>query len=354
MRRTRVFGVVSAAVAVLAMSAGPALADPPTETYPALAGTGSDTTQYVLNGLAGVIPAIGSYDAVDPSTGLPGGTIQTREDGAVYARPNGSGNGLRALTASINSTGTYQWQGTTITGQLDFARSSSGPSVAGTALTFIPFAKDAVSYAYSNFANASVPSYLTEDELADIYTGDTTTYVDVDGVTRNYIPLLPQAGSGTRAFFLQSLGLVEDDVKWITTPTVQENDGSEIDAIGKLVPFSVASWLAQTNNVVPNTLVENIILLGSLDDDIQGVVPPVTNAGKLNPLFPFNRNVYNVVETARLTSVAPADVLLQQTFAGTTSSVCQATATITTYGFATIGANCGDTSTYKSGYVVPA
>jgi hypothetical protein len=342
-----VFGAVSATLAALAMSAGPALADPPAETYPALAGTGSDTTQYVLNGLAGVIPAIGSYDAIDPSTGLPGGAIQTREDGPSFARPNGSSNGIKALTGSVNGA---PWQGTVITGQLDFARSSSSPSQPGSDLTFIPFALDAVSYAFSAFGSASVPTYLTIAELADIYTGDTTTYVDLNGVTRNYVPLLPQAGSGTRAFFLSSLGLTEGDVAWITSPTVQENDGSEIDAIGEIVPFSVASWIAQFNGVVPQTILESDVNLGALDDEF-GVTPPI-DGGVLNPDFPFTRLVFNVVETARLAGISPADVLLQNTFMGSSSSVCQAAATITEYGFATIP-NCGDTSTYKSGYVQP-
>ncbi|MDR1152834.1 MAG: hypothetical protein LBK72_10275 [Bifidobacteriaceae bacterium] len=348
-RRARVFSAVSAAAAALALSAGPALADPPAETYPPLAGTGSDTTQYVLNGLSRTIAAIGSYDAIDPVTHQPGGTIQTRQNGAVFDRPDGSGNGIRALTASINPTGTYVWHTKVITGQLDFARSSSGPSGVGTELTYIPFALDAVSYAYSDWGDSSVPSYLTREELADIYRGDTTTYVDAAGVTQQYIPMLPQSGSGTRTFFLAQIGVSDVEVQWISD-IVQENDGTNVSEVGMIVPFSAGSWIAQFNSVVPNTITDNLVKVGSLDDDIYGIIAPVAN-GSLNPLFPFKRNVYNVVETARLTSQAQADVLLKQTFAGPSSSVCQATATITAYGFATIP-NCGVT-TITGPYIAP-
>jgi hypothetical protein len=46
----------------------------------------------------------------------------------------------------------------------------------------------------------------------------------------------------------------------------------------------------------------------------------------------------------------PQDQLLQDTFKDSSSYVCQASSTITYYGFGLID-DCGDTSTYKSGYV---
>jgi hypothetical protein len=344
-------GVIGAVATTLVLSAGPASADPAAGTYPPLAGTGSDTTQFVLDGLADDIAAIGSYDAI----GTP--TIRTTANGQQFNRPNGSSAGLRALTASINPNGTSTYPLTqngattqvSIAGQLDFARSSSGPSVAGTQLTYIPFGRDAVSYAYSDFGDASVPSALTRDDLNRIYSGAQRTYVDAAGVTRTYVPVLPQASSGTRTFFLQQIGLTEGQVAWITGATVQENNGSQIDAIGELVPFSVASWVAQTNNEVPNTIEDNVVVLGALDDDTLGVVSPVSG-GVLNPQFPFARNVYNVVQTSRLTSTAPEDVLLQETFAGSGSDVCEADEVITSFGFG-LHDDCGDTTTFRSGYV---
>ncbi|MDR1633385.1 MAG: hypothetical protein LBS27_00325 [Bifidobacteriaceae bacterium] len=344
---------VGTAAAALALSAGPALADPPSGEYRPLVGTGSDTTQYVLGALGDAIlsggnKVIGSYDAIGSAQ------IKTRATGGQFNRPNGSSNGLRALTASINPTGGYVWPfagGVDITGQLDFARSSSGPSsqYEGTELTFIPFGKDAVSYAYSDFGSASVPSALSKAELAAIYRGDVTTYVDASGTTRAYAPLLPQTGSGTRQFFLQQIGVSEAQVAWIPSATVQENDGSQIDAIGEIVPFSVASWIAQNNSVVPNTIADNDVKIGANDHDFLGVIKAI-RLGSLNPSFPISRLVYNVVQTSRLSGTSSADVLLQQTFAGAQSAVCQAGSVITAYGFGAIP-NCGDTTTYKSGYV---
>ena len=105
--------------------AAPAYADPP--SFTTLVGVGSDTTENVVNGLGTVISSIGSYDATGSAT------IQTRTGGPFFNRPNGSGNGQKALTASINPNGTDKWPagtGVSITGQIDFARSSSGASSA--------------------------------------------------------------------------------------------------------------------------------------------------------------------------------------------------------------------------------
>ena len=142
-------GVVAAtAVAVLAFgAAAPAYADP--SGFKPLNGAGSDTTQDVMSGVASAVTAIGSYDAIGSAT------IQTTSGGPIFTRPNGSTSGVQALSASVNNTGTRVFPataaGVSITGQLDFARSSSAPSSSfvGTDLTFIPFARDAVTFAVS-------------------------------------------------------------------------------------------------------------------------------------------------------------------------------------------------------------
>ena len=82
---------------------------------------------------------------------------------------------------------------------------------------------------------------------------------------------------------------------------------------------------------------------------IAGVKPVVATTGgggEMNPAFSIYRNVYNVVETARLTS----DSVLSATFSGTSSSVCSNINTIKQYGFAPIGSLCGNTTTFKQGY----
>jgi hypothetical protein len=323
----------------------PAHADPVGGAFRTLVGTGSDTTQSVMDALAEVVTdssgnqIIGSYDAIDPTTGVAGGTIQTRANGATFTRPNGSGAGIQALTSSVKGLTYPAANGVDVTDQLDFARSSSGPSGSGTDLTYIPFAKDAVSYAYSNTdAAAAVPSDLTTAQLKGIFSGDITTYVGSDSATHTYVPILPQSGSGSRKFFLSSLGLTESNVAWITT-TFQENEGTTIDAVGEIAPFSAAAYIAQTNAKITNTISTNKVVLGSVDS-----VSPFLSGGALNASFPLARNVYNVVATSRLSGTTDSDLLLQSTFVGSSSKICLATSTITDYGFGTID-NCGATTT---------
>lgn len=335
-------GAAALTIVGVAFGASPAMADPvPNTDKRQLAGAGSDTTQHVMNALGNAITnangkVIASWDAV----GSP--TIETKTGGPSFTRPNGSTNGLRALSASINNT---VWGGTNaLGGQVDFARSSSSPSASGSDLTFIPFARDAVSYAYADVAGA-VPSNLTTAQLKDIYLRNVTTYT-VGGTTYNYVPVLPQAGSGTRSFFLSKLGLTEFQVSTIPSAIggvdVQENDGTLITAPGQLVPFSVASWIAQDNGVTTNTLGTSV--LGSVNG-----VPAINASDELNTAFPFGRDVFNVVATADVTGTSAKAALIQDTFVDGTSSVCQAGSIIATYGFGII-ANCGNTS-LKSGFV---
>lgn len=349
LRPAVLLGTVGALCATLALAAGPVSADPTTPTdYRQLVGTGSDTTQGVLNSYGTTLRdgslnrVIASYDATGSAT------IKVSASGPTFNRPNGSTNGVKALTASINPTGTYLWGGVSIAGQLDFARSSSAPSSSapGTQLTYIPFARDAVSYAYANLGNQSIPSNLTTAQIAGIYKGEITTFVDAGGATRTYKPILPQAGSGTRSFFLSSIGVTEAQLI-PGLPTLQENDGTQIDAVGEVVPFSVAAWIAQDNAVVPNTIDTHSVTLGSV-----GGISPLTAQFKLNPNFTMTRLVFNVVETARLTGTGPKDTLLRDFFVGTDSEICSVPAVLSLYGFGAI-TNCGNTTTYKSGYVAP-
>lgn len=356
-------GVVSAiAVAALAFgTAAPASADP--VGYKPLNGVGSDTTQDVLGGLASVIPNLGSFDAV----GTP--TIQTTSGGPAFTRPNGSGAGQLALSQAING-GTYGTPAVAVAGQIDFARSSSGPSSSyGTsgALTFIPFARDAVTYAVSTASDfprdiplgssaqdAVSPAPFT---LRNIYRSTVTSYVDADLNSVTIKPLVPQANSGTRSFWVvNALGLTEATLGSTVSATnngvsVQEHDGTSILGAGDIVPFSIAQYIAQGNHgALPTAVAERRgnIALGN----IGSVKPYVFSSGggiELNPSFPVNRLVYNVVSTARLTGTSAADLALQAAFAGTTSQVCAAGATIKKYGFGTIGTLCGNTTTYKQG-----
>ena len=326
----------SLATAGLALSA-PAYADPtPSGTYRALVGVGSDTIQDVMNALAGDTvngksyaataatadgDGIASYNAVDPTTGAAAGNIQTRANGPVFPRPNGSGQGQTALSDSLTND-SFQGGATAasapIGGQVDFARSSSGPSVAGSALTYIPLARDAVSYV----ADGSELQSLTPSQLHDIYTGALT---EINGVTLH--PFIPQPGSGTRKFFEAAIGVTDATLgadvtnTYVvdgTTTLVEENQADDIIVnSGDLVPFSAGSWIAQNNGIAPDrstTAAAAGAFIGSvqLTADAAGTyTSPVTstdgvlapNAAYYNDAT-FGRDVYNVVPTRELDSTS--------------------------------------------------
>ncbi|MFF2775644.1 hypothetical protein ACFVU3_12115 [Streptomyces sp. NPDC058052] len=311
---------LGAALAVAALGLGAALApaaqaDPsPVTQYRTLAGVGSDTTQDVLNGLGNVVTnafgqkIIASWDATGTAT------VKTKATGCVINRPNGSSAGIDALRNAVD----------TASGCLDFARSSRGPADASTTdLTWIPFAKDAVSWVKRS--DSALPSDLTAAQLKAVYECTTTS---LNGVALT--PILPQSNSGTRQFFLSSIG--------VTTPGtcvqqgVQENDGTVLDSAGDIAPYSVAQYTAQEKAVVTDR--RGAAVLGSV-----GTVAPRNADKTLNLSFPFTRDVYNVVPTAKLTNATVAS-----TFVGSTSKVCAAGTTITAYGFGTLGAGCGTTT----------
>ena len=321
MQNKRVLAVVGAGlVGALAFTASPASADPSgTPTFRTLAGVGSDTTEGVMNGLSQVVTIngvkqIASYDAFGSAT------IQTKETGCVINRPAGSGAGVTALVASLDAGN----------GCLDFARSSSNnsSSFAGKNLTYIPFAVDAVTYGVRS--DSSILRTLTKAQLTTIYNC---------GAGANYKPMLPQFGSGTRSFFLKSLGFT--DAADFTSQTnhtcigqtdatgapLQENNGALITDPKQVVPYSIAQYLSQTTAVTAD--VHGKIVLGQLD----GVAPTVLNTSST-----MVRDVYNVVPTGKLTDSTYANV-----FVGGSSQVCANANTIKKYGFAP-HASCGDTT----------
>lgn len=309
-------------VAALAVTASPAQADPSgTPTYRSLAGVGSDTTEGVMNGLSEVVvdgngvKQIASYDAFGTAT------IKTKDlDACSMNRPAGSGAGVTALVASLDAGN----------GCLDFARSSSNNSAsyAGKNLTYIPFAVDAVTYAVRS--DSTISRKFTKAQLTTIYNC---------GGGANFKPLLPQFGSGTRSFFLKSLGFT-DAANFTQTANhtcigeadatgapLQENNGTLLTDVKQIAPYSIAQYLAQTTVTVPD--VHGKTVLGQLD----GIAPTV-----LNTASTMSRDVYNVVPTNKLTTEPFSSV-----FVGPSSKVCANTTTIKKYGFAP-HASCGDTT----------
>lgn len=325
MRKRNLFLIAGACLATLSLTVGSAMADPNgAPTFRQLAGTGSDTTQGVMNGLSDVIvdgtstKIIGSYDAAT----APGQTISTKSAPACtnIPRPSGSGAGVTAL---INSQ-------TAGDGCLQFARSSANDAASrtGANLTYIPFAVDAVSYAVRG--DSGVSKKLTLAQVTTVYNC---------GGGANFKPLLPQFGSGTRKFFLQKLGFTDaadftsqpnhtciSQVDSLGNPLL-ENTGTLITDPKNIAPYSIAQYLSQINGVVPD--VHGTTLLGS----IGSVSPAVPNTDSA-----MVRDVYNVVPNSQL-GVAPTST----TFVGSSSAVCTNTATIKRFGFAT-NPLCGDTT----------
>lgn len=314
MRRMRLSAAMVAAAVVsgtLAL-ASPASADPtPAGTFRQLVGVGSDTTQDVTNALAGDTvngtsysatgvksasgAGIASYDAIEPGTGALGTKITTRSGGTTFLRPNGSGGGRTALSESL--TGDLDSSGASVKGQVDFARSSGGPSSSGTSFTYIPMARDAVGVA----VKGSGLDTLTVKQLHDIYIG---SLHEVNGQTVH--PVIPQDGSGTRKFFLNAIGVASGDVP-VSMTVVQENQAdAALTEDGALVPFSVGSWIAQNNGVAPDYSKTAVAAGGHLASVVlpgdSGATSPVTTVnGKVAPVTAyyenatFGRDVYNVV-----------------------------------------------------------
>lgn len=344
------------AACALAFTAMPAYADP--TGFKTLSGVGSDTIQDVLNGLGSQIPAIGSYDAVNPGTQFGGDSIVTKLSGNSYIRPNGSGQGVQALSDSIQG-GTHKWNTVDVTGQIDFARASGFQGSSGTDLAYIPFAVDAVTYAVNagsdwarNIPLGAAGGSTTSLTLYNIYHCTKTTYGDSDGNTVTIHPLVPQSGSGTAKFWASTLGFSDTAlpscVKRVNTDStpvgIEEHNGTTIDDAGDIVPFSIAQYIAQGNHAsiaqafgtTVNERRGNVVL-GSIGG--QPALREVGTTTVMNPSFPVTRSVFNVVSTSRITGSDP----IVATFVGAGSAVCSQTALIQKFGFQTV-ANCGDTT----------
>lgn len=315
LRKVAVLGASAGLVVSGLMLATPASADPVAGGYAAV---GSDTLEASMNALTngttvtgsnvrvyGAGAAIGNFDAFGSAT------IVAKSGGPVMVRPSGSGAGVNSLISSIRGAAA-QWNGVTITGQVDIARSSSSNTAnANGNLLYVPYARDAVSYAYDcngcSSSDEAVLSTLTKAELAQVYSASGSSVIR--GVTIN--PRLPQSASGTRQFFLAALGLGKTYLSPAvpsgdnTTAGPQENDATVLSSsapTNEIIPFSVANWIAQSNKVAPSTMVSTV----KLGTPVSGEAPYTGTGTNLvaNPAFysdaTFGRDTYLVVEYARV------------------------------------------------------
>ncbi len=326
-RKIASIGIATGLLAGLVAVATPASADPVTGGYAAV---GSDTLQDSMNALVngssvtgaavrvtanGV--SLGSFDAFG------GAQIRTKNTGGFFARPGGSGAGVSALRASA---GHYPLQVTAngvttsyvVNDQVDIARSSSGPGSNANAnglLVYVPYARDLVEYAYrvpaADTACAAILSNLTTAQIVGLYTATAPSTTLCPGQT--ITPRLPQINSGTRSFFTGAVGISN------TTPPAaipagdnlasgpQENTGNQISDY-QIIPFSAASWIAQTNGAAPNLIAADANLhLGAINSNVAYTVNgdgTLTASATAYNDTQFGRDVYLVVEFAR---VNPSD-----------------------------------------------
>jgi ABC-type phosphate transport system substrate-binding protein len=361
-------GVALAATAALVSAAVvPANADP---TRP-FAATGSDTTESVWNGLTndgGPFASIASYNAFDGvnAADSPQSVILTKTTGKWFKRPAGSGNGVKALSA-VWDPSNHSWGGVNLGPgeEIDFARSSSGPSGTGSDLTYIPFARDAVSIVYKGAALGALN--LTTNQIIELYTGvddagdSTVTFSGglplIDGTS--VTPNIPQSGSGTRNFFLGAIGN-PTLASYVDDTANPENDGTVLESDGDLIPFSAANWIAQKNNVpgAANTVAGLSIATINGQAPTTGTAPNLTPGALYGPTVAgnhttppssgtgvFNRDTYNVVPSTFIS----AGTTKQANLVGIlTSGMGPATvkAIIKKYGFGTLSYN-GTSSQFK-------
>jgi hypothetical protein len=373
-RTVAAVAVASVAASTLSLSAG---ADP--KQYTAAVGLGSDTTQDVMNALSGHAGGnnynpiqssaatgkrqVVSFDATPPA-GVVGTCVITKTGGPSFDRPNGSSAGRRALSRSIDgtgfgNTGLCSPAPVNVAGQVQFARSSAGPASGdtGTALTYVPFGRDAMSFA-SYRADGGAVTELTPAQIQNLFTTGRQT---IDGVS--ILPCGIQTSSGTYQFWLGASGVSASQEAAATLECnnlvggarAQENDGVDLKTRGDLadaavngtqvvIGFSAGAYVAKTRGVAEPTPPAGVTM-----GTVTGVGVPVLGSGATiapNPAYysnsTFGRNVYNVFATAVIAS-AFGNQDLKTLFVGPSSAICQATDVIQTFGFV-IAPNCGVTT----------
>lgn len=364
--------VLSAGAASLVAGAPSATADP---KWPnALIGHGSDTTQDVMGALAGEESGVfytpvtssaasgsrvlNSWDA----TGTP--CVTPKAPGATIQRGNGSSNGRKILSRAMDG-GTWGSDSgcanKLTSGLVDFARSSSGPSGTGTDLTYIPFARDALSFAYIDNGSFTPVTQLTSAELTQIFS-------TAGGITKGALTVKGcgiQTGSGTYGSWNSALGVTTSQEATATADCVaagngarlQENDGAGFLAKQNAAPagtqyivgFSASNYISQNNGAVASQLPTpaGTVKLGQIDTlGLPYTGSPGTTQSPNSAFYAdttYGRDVYNVVPTAKIGGLASQNQDFKSMFVGTGSAICSATTTIQKFGFL-VPSNCGSTT----------
>ncbi|WUI02376.1 substrate-binding domain-containing protein [Spirillospora sp. NBC_00431] len=367
--KTKLYAASVAALTLAALTtvASPATAEPPPNgTAEVIAFAGSDTTEDVLDALTTAyrgntaanpdgdntvnIPV--QAEAGSPAFNVPaqGACTSARNyvhkleanQPSTYPAPNGSTDGKNALQGNAP----FPSDNLT-TGCIDGGRSSSGPSRNDPAtFEYYAYALDAVSWAH--YETSAAPASLSEAEIQGIYDCTYTNWNQVGGEDAPIHRYIPQSGSGTRSFFIGTvLAGAEPSTACGPVTEIQEHDGRAVptgDRYNAILPYSVAQWVAQANNVVDDK--RGTVVVGH-QENAAGVQNPVSGPdgnGKYTPdtgivtedsEFLGVRYVYNVLDS-RIPSYGQA-----LRFAGQDGSgpgyLCdgnsQVTGILTDYGF---------------------
>ncbi|HEX4866592.1 MAG TPA: hypothetical protein VFV32_03100 [Acidimicrobiales bacterium] len=350
-----------------------------------MVGYGSDTTQDVMNALAGFVPTATGGNFFEPAASSAatgkrqliswdafGSTCITPKPGFTsIVRPNGSTNGRRVLSRKIDG-GNWPVSTTSCGGPkpgaaipADFARSSSGVAPGGTGpLTYIPFGRDALSFGYWAEPGVTPVTNLTTAQLTALHS---TGPITIGTVTIYACEI--QNGSGTYGTWRDKLSVTDAQIDAATTactPTdaddVQENHGLQLQARGQavannnptqdvqvVVGFSAANFISQTNGKVTSQLPSpaGTVDLGTIDGLPKAYDGPVAGPVTPNSTFYGNatwgRDVYNVLSTALLANAGNSDI--KSMFVGPNSGVCSKASVIAEFGFPAPVLNpCGDTT----------
>ncbi|MER6400309.1 PstS family phosphate ABC transporter substrate-binding protein [Kitasatospora sp. NPDC059973] len=341
MRKTaaKLLAVAAIATSLATVVAGTASADPSvTPAAQDIVSAGSDTTQAVSTRFStdynAYLTSIG--DTTSPryySWDATGSTNITLKSGASsIVRPNGSGAGITELNTSGSA--------------LDVARSSRAPKSTDPASDiFVAFAKDAVTWSANSGGHA--PASLTAAQLKGIYDCSITNWTQINASLTNATikPWLPQASSGTRAFFLTAIG--NPTVGSCVQDGPEENEGVDTRLAGAdtVFPYSVASYLSQTvgGHSTPTSAPASLTLR-----NVGTLVPVNTTTNTINAPFAasaFGRVVYNVVRDAEWTATNAHGTALRAIF-GPSGWICSnGTNDIKSYGFLPLpAAACGSTT----------
>jgi hypothetical protein len=377
---------------------GSANADP--KQYSAFVGVGSDTTQDVLNALSGESSGI-LYTPVKASTGeqiisfnalgpgeATGTCIIAKVGGPSFDRPNGSGNGHEALSRSLDQRAQTAAVGpkwgsnvctggtvaapnrTDVSGQIDFGRSSSLPTVAGSDISVVAMARDALSFAYYRNSGGAAVTSLTRAQLTSLFSTGPQP-IDPDGAgplaAVNIIPCGIQTGAGTFASWNTTVNVTAAQELTATatcnalipadgagTGRAQEHDAVDLRDRGVVAPagsqviigFSASQFVARSNGRA-DPLPPAGVGMGSISDNgagvnlgspVTGTAPNVAPVASFYNDTTFGRTVYNLIPELVFNAAIPN--AMQSLFKGATSSVCAATSTIQAMGFL-VAPNCG-------------